>query len=372
MDPILGSALVAGGTSLLGNLFGGLFGSSSSKTMAQNNLQAVRETNQANRELVEYQNEENLKRWHMQNAYDSPVAQMARYREANLNPYLMQADGAQSVSQSMPAAERATMQAYQQTENPGQYWSRAFADMGNSIGNAVMQKYQMDQMNAQTIKTMADAKGQTILNKYQEQYLGSQYIATIKNMMADTKKKEQEIKNMEMQKELIKISVDHEKVKKLETFARIANTRTQTELLGHEIQNAIAQNGLIKAQIVGTYSSAKAANAMASLSYAQQRLVTEQAVEQVYRNRMARFGLNPEDGSFTNVLIRMVLDPEAYSGIDIPKNLATIATNLKQQFDSAKKELEKAGIKLPSFNYGLSLGATQPYVGVPDLSSTIK
>lgn len=50
-------------------------------------------TNQSNRELAEYEWSKNLEMWNMQNEYNSPAAQMQRYKDAGLNPMLMYGDG---------------------------------------------------------------------------------------------------------------------------------------------------------------------------------------------------------------------------------------------------------------------------------------
>lgn len=83
INALIGSSLISGGASLLG----GLFGSSSSKKAAQAQLQAVRETNALNKELAYQQNEWNLQQWNRQNEYNTPAAQMQRYRDAGINPY---------------------------------------------------------------------------------------------------------------------------------------------------------------------------------------------------------------------------------------------------------------------------------------------
>lgn len=83
MNPLLGSAVISG----IGNVVGGLFGSSSSNKAAKAQLQAVRETNALNRELAYQQNEWNLQQWNRQNEYNTPSAQMQRYRDAGINPY---------------------------------------------------------------------------------------------------------------------------------------------------------------------------------------------------------------------------------------------------------------------------------------------
>lgn len=79
--------IASAGISALGNLVGGLFGSSSAKYAAKAQLQAVRETNKANLDLAKYQNEWNVAQWNRQNAYNTPAMQRQRYEEAGINPY---------------------------------------------------------------------------------------------------------------------------------------------------------------------------------------------------------------------------------------------------------------------------------------------
>ena len=80
---MIGSALITGGASLLG----GLFGSKGTAGAARTQLQAVRETNAANARLAQKQNEWNLEQWNRENAYNTPEAQRARYEAAGINPY---------------------------------------------------------------------------------------------------------------------------------------------------------------------------------------------------------------------------------------------------------------------------------------------
>lgn len=63
--------------------------------------------NRESREFSEWmfwqQRKHNLADWHMQNAYNSPIQQMERLKEANLNPYLVYGSGsADAVSKTQP------------------------------------------------------------------------------------------------------------------------------------------------------------------------------------------------------------------------------------------------------------------------------
>lgn len=67
-----------------------------------------------NMQMAQYQNEVNRENWHMQNQYNTPSAQMARLKEAGLNPNLVYGGGsAQTPATSIHAMPGATMQAYQ-------------------------------------------------------------------------------------------------------------------------------------------------------------------------------------------------------------------------------------------------------------------
>lgn len=53
------------------------------------NYLMMRQQNQEARSMAEYQNKQNERMWHMNNAYNSPAAQMQRYKDAGLNPALV-------------------------------------------------------------------------------------------------------------------------------------------------------------------------------------------------------------------------------------------------------------------------------------------
>lgn len=117
----LGS-LIAGGISAIGNLFSNI----GSKNKA---LQAVRETNDANKALAQYQYETNLDMWNRQNEYNSPLNQMQRLKDAGLNPNLMYEQGNVGNASNAPEYHAPNLQAY-----------TGFGDFGvSSATNALMQ-----------------------------------------------------------------------------------------------------------------------------------------------------------------------------------------------------------------------------------------
>lgn len=110
--PLVLGGLIGAAGSIIGNGISGLFSSGSSAAANKANIAAVQEQNKGNMELAEYQYDKNLEMWNLQNEYNSPAAQMARYRAAGLNPNLAigNAGNASSApSYSVPAMERATI-----------------------------------------------------------------------------------------------------------------------------------------------------------------------------------------------------------------------------------------------------------------------
>lgn len=102
----LGSA----GLGFLGGLFQGGFNYAAQKQANETNLQITRETNAANRQLAEYEWNKNLEMWNRQNQYNSPAAQMQRYKDAGLNPNLIYGQGSSGNATTLPKYSAPTMQ----------------------------------------------------------------------------------------------------------------------------------------------------------------------------------------------------------------------------------------------------------------------
>lgn len=165
--------------SALGAGISGLFGIGSSvmNAASQNqankyNLQAQRETNQANMAINQSQldyaqkmyQDQVAQQWKMfntTNAYNSPAAQKQRYLDAGLNPYIMMGSQPAASASSMPAAgipaqlpmQAARMEAFNQW-NLGKGLSDAgmFANIDASMANAA--------------KTKEETKGIALHNEY--------------------------------------------------------------------------------------------------------------------------------------------------------------------------------------------------------------
>lgn len=147
--------IAAAGISAFGNIVGGLFGSSSAKAAAKAQLQAVRETNEANARLAQKQNDWNLEQWNRENAYNTPEAQRARYEAAGINPYFALGNIQSGNADSLMSAELANQQPVVSNlqGQSGQILGSSIANAAqsgvNSYFNAQIQQEQAKQLQIQ-------------------------------------------------------------------------------------------------------------------------------------------------------------------------------------------------------------------------------
>ena len=148
IDPLIGSALISGASSLLG----GMFGSASQSSANRTNLQIARETNQMQYQMFQEQNAFNERMYNQMQQYNTPAAQMQRYQEAGINPYIaagnVQSGNAQSALQSAQPLPLHTAQVMPVD---------AFKDSFSQIGNVISQYAQNELALSQAQKNRAEA-----------------------------------------------------------------------------------------------------------------------------------------------------------------------------------------------------------------------
>ncbi|WGL31455.1 DNA pilot protein [Dipodfec virus UOA04_Rod_1074] len=114
-------------------------------------------------------NDYNLMLWHKQNAYNSPLSQMERYREAGLNPMLMYGDGTSGLAGSTTPAKAAQMDTF---EVPDQMGGLKGAILGSQLvrssGENSLFASQRSLLDSQVVKNLAQASGQINDNKISE------------------------------------------------------------------------------------------------------------------------------------------------------------------------------------------------------------
>lgn len=171
MGPLVGAALVKGGSGLLGSVFNGGMNKRAAriynkgqKEIAQMNNQWNAEQAAINREWQtserDAQNQWNLDQWNRENEYNSPAAQRARLEEAGYNPYMNGLDGNTAgtgvTSAGVSGVGNPT------AEMPNQV-PAAFNMDFSSIGDAINSYYQNQLLANQ-------AKGQDIQNVFDLQF----------------------------------------------------------------------------------------------------------------------------------------------------------------------------------------------------------
>lgn len=166
-------AAISGGASLLGGILGKNSQSSANKT----NLLINRENQKWNEKMMDKQNAWNLAQWNRENEYNSASQQVARFRAAGLNPYLMMQNGSAGSASSVTSAAPGNA-GMSNTVSPYDFSSAAAG-----VSNAVAQHYNNQLMAANVRKAIADAVGQ----EKQNTWLDTRLQAEIENIKQNTK-----------------------------------------------------------------------------------------------------------------------------------------------------------------------------------------
>lgn len=148
MVPLVAASLISGGASLLG----GLANSASQSSANRANLQIARETNQMQYQMFQEQNAFNERMYNQMQQYNTPAAQMQRYNDAGINPYIaagnVQTGNAQSALQSAQPLPLHTAQMMPAT---------GIGDSFSQIGNIISQYAQNELALSQAQKNRAEA-----------------------------------------------------------------------------------------------------------------------------------------------------------------------------------------------------------------------
>lgn len=169
MGPLaaVGLSLIPKAVDLLGNLFG-------SSKQADHNM-----------ELAKYQHAANMETVRLQNEYNKPVNQMARYLEAGLNPNLMYGQGSPGNWSSTPMHPNIQPVDYQSV----------YSNLGTGVQQSRMVQSQTDLVEQKTSESQVkqDVMRQQEAVLKANPYLNPQYVnALVTNMASIASVKEQE------------------------------------------------------------------------------------------------------------------------------------------------------------------------------------
>lgn len=153
-------------------------------------------------------NQKNLEMWHLNNAYNTPAAQMQRYRDAGLNPNLMYQQGSVGNSSSAPEYQRPEVD----------------VDLNQSLSQlSQYQDFKVKQAQVDNIRAQTDQTRESIINMIKEQtikdltasklglennYLSGSMAERIRNVAIGNWEKLQGIQNAKTMNELNRYSLN--------------------------------------------------------------------------------------------------------------------------------------------------------------------
>lgn len=209
--PLIAAGLISTAGSIAGNLV--------SKKGSENNTEAsikyqkeeAERMRQYNERMAKQQNQWNIEQWNRENAYNTPAAQMARYKEAGLNPDLMY--GQQNLAAASPEMQASDY------GPPVDYSNIAkLPTFGKAISDAMSAYYQAKQAEANieltesaTDKNLAEAEGTSLQNKWIDKLNGNTLDlgnATIDNLVSSTGLNEEQKKKLGAEIDAIHTSID--------------------------------------------------------------------------------------------------------------------------------------------------------------------
>lgn len=163
--PILGTVISA-----LGNVLTGGIGAVSQASANSANERIADKTNAQNYKMFQEQLNYNTDMWERQNAYNTPSAQMQRYKDAGINPYLAMQNGNNGNAEavSVPSANPAVTGAPQQPLLTAETGINAFSQVLDNVGRLIDLKTR----NLKNLSEIANTSSSTKLNKSVREQIG--------------------------------------------------------------------------------------------------------------------------------------------------------------------------------------------------------
>lgn len=299
MDPLVGGSLISGGLSAIGGLFTGDKSVKAQKLANESNERIAREANQWNRENMIMQNNWNIEQWNRENEYNSASAQVQRYREAGLNPFLAMTGGASAGTASSLTSADSSPASEVGRQMPIDYSAynnvfQTLRDLPSQISNAELNGSAVDKNNEEARVASETANQLGIENFYKSRMLRltvQKMIqdldvgdATKRNLLADLDAKERE--NSFFGDYEVNNARKQQYVQGARLLAANAAMKELDKLLGDKSYKWFDK--MQRANFARIIAEAKAASAAAGLSKQQEKMVFEQTALSAFDNKVRK------------------------------------------------------------------------------------
>ena len=247
-------------------------------------------TRQYNLMLARLQNKWNIEQWQRENDYNSPTAQMARFRSAGLNPNLIY--GQQNTSASSPTLTSGASASPQDMSPIGR--KRNFGQAVQEMLNIEMQQAQIEAIKAgtentraNTAKTGEETKSLTIENMYAAAREGR--AIELHNMQIELGKStlsmnSQQMENLKAQLPEIAARIDSARQSIIESQRRVKQMDDDEQ---HKLAEDIRKNKELDAMIEHYYYQNQAL-------FQQARVSQQQVKEAILTESMRMMGLEAQ------------------------------------------------------------------------------
>lgn len=228
------TALVAG-IAATGSLISSLVSSNASSKAADKSLEAQRETNDTNLQLAAENRSWQERMINEQNEYNSPSAQMERYQEAGLNPYMMMQSGNGTTAGNQVSLAR---QETPQVQSGAEIILQAGMQQAQILSQAADRTIAAGAQIVDILKTRAETVKTGMESEQIDRMLGLQL-------------NELRLKNIgqDYQNELASLELSRQKFDfEMLNLYGADNARNASELLKAQLDNELAKNDLIDAQ----------------------------------------------------------------------------------------------------------------------------
>lgn len=266
-----GGSVINAGSSLIGSIAGAI----GQNRVVNKQIEAQKRENQLNREynlmLARQQNQWNLEQWQRENDYNSPTSQMARLRQAGLNPDLMYGQGTTGNSAGSP--EMTSGAPSEPNDMSAMLSKRSFGQTMQQILDKEQQRRmneaQIEAIKANTKKTEEETTGVSLDNLIKEgtkdnviklssvTLEGAMVLNDLNktqraSLLKGIEKADQDIKESQSRMDVIKASIVDMTFKQQQDAKRLAleALRNDAEIrkLDADTEKAIAEAGLTRQQ----------------------------------------------------------------------------------------------------------------------------